>query len=394
MDAGKLQDSTKIAIVTHVFTRGPAHELECFLVDKCNKVAIIGHPFYSSTLKRSYYKIYKNGMSRESQSRFARKSPILDFAFDLIKTVTFILCQREKYDLYIGAGVLDAYAGLVLRSLSATKHVIFYSIDYVPKRFDNPFLNRVYHWLDGLCAARCDAVWNLSEKMIKEREKRGINISRNLQQVVPIGTDFDKIARLATDKIERRTLVYMGTLSEKQGLQLALESLPELSKKYQGLRLVVIGEGPFRPQLEEICRSNGISDIVEFVGEVRDNREMELMMSKCAAGVATYKPDPDNFAQFTDVGKPKYYAACGLPPIITKVPPIARAIEENDAGYVIQYEKDEFIGAVSRMIEDDGDYNRRRENAIRFASEFSWHSIFDNAFKDFFRFISDPESRY
>ena len=74
------------------------------------------------------------------------------------------------------------------------------------------------------------------------------------------------------------------------------------------------------------------------------------------------------------------YLACGLPVIITKVPPIAREIEENKAGIAIDYKKEELANAVFKLLGDEKLYLEYRKNATLMAKQFDWVSILNKAF--------------
>jgi len=369
-----------VAIVTHVFATGPSQELEEYLKSSVNTLMFIGHPFSYAEDTRSFYRIYENGKLVKEREGIALKLPdpfiyFKDFAYTLIWTVK----SRKRFDILVGVDPLNCFAGIFLNKIKRTRKVIMYTIDYVPKRFHNKSLNWLYHKLDSYCVMHSDQIWNLSPRMATEREKKGV-FKDDKQIVVPIGVNFNRIKRLPLEKINRKCVVYMGHLRKGQGLELIIQALPKIVKEIPDIKLLIIGTGQLENYLRNMVKELGVSGNVEFKGFIKDHRDVEKLLAKCAVGLATYEPDPDSFTQYTDPSKPKQYMACGLPVIITRVPWIAKEIEEKTMGVVIGYSEHELTDAVIKLLMDDELYGICRENAIRFASKLDWNVIFAEAF--------------
>ena len=371
----------KAAIVGHVFTSGPCQELENFLKRRVKELIFVGHPFSFSERSRSFFKIHKNGMFiDEYETGFCRSPGALSYLIDFFLTIALFIKHRKTFDLFIGADGLNAFCGLLLRKIGLTRIVIFYVIDYVPNRFHNTLLNGAYHWLDRVCVKYCDYVWNLSPWMAEERERRGISKSKTAPQlVVPIGTNFSEINRLYVDSIERRKLVFLGHLLEDRGVQLAIKAFPKVIQKVPDAFLVIIGKGEYEGELKNIVREKGLDEHVSFLGEVKSHSEVERILTRCAIGLAPYVPEPSSYKQYTDPGKIKAYMGCGLPVIVTKVPRIAYDLERLRVGIAINYDREEMVEAITRLLTDDSLYREYRENAIKFASEYDWNTIFSQA---------------
>lgn len=376
----KLKHS-KVIIVTHVFATGPAQELKEYLRDRADTLMFIGHPFLYANDIKSFFRIYKNGKIVKEKKGISWKLPeIFMYVKDILYTICWALCSKGKFDLYVGADNLNAFTGLFLRQIGKVRKVIFYTVDYVPKRFNNKILNDLYHWVDRYCVKYCDWVWNLSPRMVEERESKGVTKGKSAPQIiVPIGTHFDRIKRLPFKEITRKHTVYMGHVRCGQGVELIIESLPKVVEEVPDLKLTIIGTGPLENKLRNIVDKLGLERYVEFKGFIEDHKEVEEILTKCAVGLAPYKPNTESFTWYTDPGKPKQYLACGLPVIITRVPEIAKEIEKRPMGIAINYDKKELGDAIIRLLEDENFYNKCRENAVEFASGLSWDKIFERA---------------
>lgn len=369
-----------IVIVTHVFATGPAQELDEYLRNKVHTLMFIGHPFYYATDVKSFYNVYNHGESTEEKKARALKlpEPIL-YIKDVIYTFFWITKLREHFNIYIGADPLNAFSGLLLKKIRRIDKVVLYTVDYVPERFTNSLLDFLYHWLDSYCVTHSDQVWNLSQRMLAEREKRS-NLNNGKQKIVPIGVHFGRIERLSLEKIDRKCIVYVGHLRKMQGLELIITTLPKILEKVSDVKLIVIGTGELEGQLRDMCKELKVEEHVEFKGFIEDHKDVEKILIRCAVGLAPYEPNPNSFTWYADPSKPKQYMACGLPIIITRVPWIAEEIEKRTAGVVINYNNDEFSKAVIKLLTNDNYYEICRRNATEFASELDWDRIFDNAF--------------
>ncbi|MBZ9578208.1 glycosyltransferase family 4 protein [Patescibacteria group bacterium] len=382
-----MMENLNFAIVKHTFTPsgGAEQELLKYLINKkVKRVVYISHPFSNANPDVPLNTV----VSRYEKGEFIEKikAPLIkgpNFVFyikDVIFTIYYIYKQKFKFDVYIGVDNLNAFSGLILRKLGLVKKVIFYVIDYVPQRFSNKLLNKVYHWIDKICCYHCDQIWNVSPIMADAREKAGVLKDKSApQSVVPLGCNFKDIKRLPLDKINRYDIAYMGQLNEEQGIQLMIEALPDIKRKFPDAKLIIIGTGKLEKELKIRAEELKLANSIYFKGFIKDDRKMEEILASCAIGVAPYPPLEHGCKQFCDPGKIKIYMACGLPVIITNVPNVAKDIKEKAAGIVIDYNKIQLIDAVAKLFIDDENYKRSRKNAISFASYFDWNYIFNFA---------------
>ncbi len=390
MEEFSLKDK-KIVLVTHSLSTGPPQELKVFLYDKVKNLLYISHPFSYCKDIRSSMEFYESGvMVRENFARPIKCPEIVFYIKDVVLTVLYTLRTRIRYDIYIGADNLNAFAGLILRKMGKVNRVIFYTIDYVPKRFKNVLLNKIYHLIDRICCYHCDCVWNISHKISEGRFANGVSKLKSVPQiVVPNGSNFNEIKRLPIEKINRHHIAFMGHLRENQGVELILKAFPDILRRIPLARLQIIGTGPLESGLKELANRIGIGDKINFTGFIKDHSELEALLTSCAIGVAPYVPSPHSFTYFADPGKPKTYLAAGLPVIITNVPSIALEIDAKRAGILIDFDEGQLVKAIETLLTDDVLYKEYRENAIAFGSSFDWNNIFREAFNKTFTIINN-----
>lgn len=376
--------SYKIVVVAHESSKnGPPQELREFLISKRVKnLLFIAHPLIY--LKEYYkdssrYATYREGKQVNSYVAFHWKlpEPFL-YAKDVLYTLLWCLQSKDPFDIFFGADPLNAFSGIILRKLGKVKKVVYYSIDYTPKRFDNPILNYAYHLIDRVSCSMANLNWIGTYRTVGARIASGIS-KRNMAKiiVVPDGTHTLLIKKKNISQIHMYTLVYVGFIMEKQGIDLVIDSLPEIKHKIPDVKFIVVGKGPYLPELERKVARLGLMEIVEFKGFIADDTELQDILTGCAVGVAPYVEDKNSFTYYSPAGKPVLYLGCGLPVIITDVPPIARDIHKRKAGIMIHYKKDQFIDAVLTLLRSKKEYNIYKQNATRFGEELDWSDIFE-----------------
>lgn len=352
-----------------------------FLKKRVDRVIEVIHPFSYSKFFNSTVVLHR----RKGKSTILLDFPgieisdLLLFLKDIIATLFFTLKLRRSFHLYIGVDSLNALIGIFLRKIGLVQKVVFYVIDYTPQRFSSPLKNVLYQFLCRTSAKFSDYIWNLSPRMASVWEKSGISDEKNL--IVPGGTFIKSKKPLPLKSIDRKSLVYMGHLEESKGIELIMGALPEILRKVPSAKLKVVGSGPLETRLKNEVKKLRLDNKVDFLGFVDDYDELLQILSKNAVGLAPYVPDPASYSFYADPGKIKEYLSCGLPVIITKVPEIAFEIEKNGAGLLVNYDKDELVEAVVKLLTDEELFINCRKNAVKLAAKYDWENIFDEALK-------------
>jgi len=369
----------KVAIITHFYTTGPATRLEQYLVDqRINEIHFLAHPFSFSKDTASFLRVYKKGTKIYDQKYNKFTGPeVIFYLRDLLTSLIWGL-KQEKIDLLICFDGLNTFSGLILKLFGKVDTLVFYTIDYVPLRFANRILNRIYHFLDWVGVAKADLVWNVSSQIAIEREKNGFKKEwRSKQIVVPITIETIP-SPTKLDMKYRNNIVYMGHLRKNQGLENLLKAVNLVKQKIKSVRLTIIGGGPLEKKLRNYVVAHKLSKHVKFTGFIENFKDVEKVLRQQAVSVAPYDNADNSFTKFADPGKPKDYLAHGLPVIITNIPSIARTIRKRNAGIVITNNNDELVNGILLMLKTK-EYNIYRENAFRLAKLYLSDVIFKKA---------------
>ncbi|WP_440005424.1 glycosyltransferase family 4 protein [Halomicrococcus sp. SG-WS-1] len=90
--------------------------------------------------------------------------------------------------------------------------------------------------------------------------------------VIPNGIDIGQFESAEPEKRDRPYLLCVGRLEEYKGVQHVIRALPRLPE----YDLLIAGSGPYRSTLEQIAQREGVTDRVQFLGYVSDNRLPQL----------------------------------------------------------------------------------------------------------------------
>jgi len=364
--------------VCHTYGYGPPQALAEFIKENMENFLYIGLPLsYSIDQRPTITRFHRGSLLNKSHRNIIRAPEILLFLRDFLLTFTIIMRTKEKFDIFIGVNCLNTFTGLILQKIKRVKIVVFYGIDYLPNRFANPILNLFYHFLDIIASRGADSIWNLSPVMGNTRKRLNIDPKKNI--TVPTGAHFAKIQRVSTDSLKRKTLVWSGRMEPWSGLDMIVNSLPQILAKVPDLKVVLIGDGPMMKYVLKRSKELKLQDHLELTGWVHHNKVLEIV-PKLGVAVALLSPDPINY--YTDMIKIKEYLACGCPIIMTAIPNIAQEIRDKEAGISIQYESEEFVQAVVKLMSDDDYFKRCRLNALKLGEKYDWTKIFTNAFRN------------
>lgn len=386
----KALSKSKIVVASHIFASGPTQALVKYLNhhNPARKLLFIGHPLLPRPGRKniSFCFTYKNGR-KVKEIFFKNLGPAfsLHYIENFFLSIFWVLKTRQKWELFIGMNNFNALSGLVLKWLGRVKKVIFYGVDYAPKRFAHPIVNCFYHWVDKVAVFYADEIWSLSPRMVEARLKyRNLKIKRAKSKIVPMGVWFDEIKRTPFAEVKKHTLVFMGHLLKKQGVQMVIKAMPKIIKKIPDFQFLIIGKGEYGSELKRLVKAKGLEKQVFFTGYIKNHAKMEKLMSKSACAIAIYeKGDLErNFTYYADPGKIKDYLGAGLPVILTDVPHNAFEIEKAGCGRVIDNQEDKIAEAVIEMMSHEERLKKYRNKALDFAKEFDWNKIFEKAFFD------------
>ena len=381
MTPAKLTEK-KIVVFSHYATTGACEELRDWLRGlKVRDLVYVAFPFGPNRDRFIRAECFCRGeLVKTHRSVFRLKLPEpLAYAKDLLYALLYAVRFARNADVLVAGDNLLALAGILTRRLTGVRRVVYYMIDYTPIRYANRLLNALYYGVDRFAACHANAVWPLTSQIIRGRFISGRLDERRVRwYTVPYGSHPQKAIPAAA--CDRKRVIYMGDVLRNKGAELFVPMARELKRLVPDFRFTVIGGGKDLPALREEVRTAGLEGHFEICGFVESIAEVVAKLSAAGVAIAPYYPhDANSFTFYSDPGKIKVYLGCGLPIVLTDVPPIAKDIEEKGAGKIARYDAADFAGAVASLM-GAAAYLQYRENARRLGERFAWDKVFAEAF--------------
>lgn len=164
---------------------------------------------------------------------------------------------------------------------------------------------------------------------------------------------------------EKTTLLYVGRLGARKGLDLALRALAEVDD--EGVEFLIAGTGRHEETLRELARELGIADRVWFLGYVPD-QDLPVLYSSADVFVL-----PSRYEGFGLVLLEAM--ACGTPVIGADAGGIPTAIGDNDTGLIVQRDVDALAEALRSLQTEPTNWQAMGEKSLNQANRNSWDEV-------------------
>lgn len=141
----------------------------------------------------------------------------------------------------------------------------------------NGFKGKLGIWLKRWVCKRVKCLTVVSDSLKCELETIG---NLTLTRVIPMGTDF--ISSFFRDsEIERhpKTTIFVGRLIEQKGLWFLLSVFKRVVSEIPEAKLIIVGEGPLRKDIQEYLTIKGLERNVELAG-FRNHSELPALYNK------------------------------------------------------------------------------------------------------------------
>ena len=182
-------------------------------------------------------------------------------------------------------------------------------------------------------------------------------------RVIPSGAPTSPY-HAAWPNVESFHLVYAGVLMEERKRLLKLwEAYCYALEKMPDLQLTFIGDGPLRPQLEQLVASAGLQKQVSFTGVLLDDAyKQKLSQQQVLLLFSDYEGTP---------GSVMDAMSCGVVPLCRNMEGIHNLVHHGENGLIFDGSKEDFVIQLKKLREE-AFWKQRSAAALRdFADQFS-----------------------
>ncbi len=173
----------------------------------------------------------------------------------------------------------------------------------------------------------------------------------------------------------RNTVLFVGRLVEWKGVDTLIRSMAGVRKVIPDVKLIIVGEGMFRHELESLVTNTGLTGTVQFSGRVGDE---DLVMLYNTAAVFVLPSRSYNGLVMEGLGVVLLEAmAQGVPVIGSNVGGIPDIITDGENGFLVPEQRPDIIAEkIIRILTDNELQEKFRSNGvIRVQDSFSCEMI-------------------
>jgi glycosyltransferase involved in cell wall biosynthesis len=257
---------------------------------------------------------------------------------------------RIIYANWIGAG----FIGALLASLTGKPLVVSFRGDDGYLARDRPLWRRVTKWVISQSSIIAPVSRELADILIK------LGLPKEKCFLPKFGVDtemFFPITEVRPNDSSEIILLFVGSLISRKGLHDLIDALAD--KSLSKIRLIVVGDGPDRQELEQRSIDRGINMRTEWKGLQSPREVARLMRSADIVCLPSYmegRPNVVNEAM-----------ASGVPVVATRIGGIPDMVAEGETAYLF----------------DPGDVKGLRECLLKLASDECLRSRMGKAGYDF-----------
>ena len=269
----------------------------------------------------------------------------------------------------------DGYLGLLLQR--------WFGLPFVVYAYGNEILEAERSLWEKPRAAlwRADAVIAVSRYTGEMLERLGVESDRIA--IVHPGCDADHFRPRAPDRAlwdrllggrpAGRVILTVGTLVARKGQDSVIRALPALRERVGDVTYVIVGLGPYQPELERLASALGVREHVVFAGRVPD-RSLPEYYSRCDVFVMPSRDQHDT-SDVEGFGMVYLEAnACGRPVVGGASGGIADAVVDGVTGFLVEpHDGVGLVDVLARLLSDPALAERLgRAGRDRVVRQFSW----------------------
>ncbi len=168
--------------------------------------------------------------------------------------------------------------------------------------------------------------------------------------VVVNGIDTEKFCRMRENRLKssdarKKTITCVARLVPQKGQKDLILATQDIAKKYAGLQVLLVGDGPQREELERLTEELRLASIVKFMGlclnvdEIMKNTDIFVLPSY-------YEGTPLSLMEAMSFS---------LPAVATAIPGTIEVIDDNVSGLLVPPNNPGLLAeAILKILEDDG----------------------------------------
>lgn len=300
--------------------------------------------------------------------------------------------QKRRYDIIHSVGEAPTcQSGAIFKKIYGTPHLItiqggyIAERDYLKKNNKINLANRILEQIIRWSFEKADAVHAISNTIAAQSADLG---AKNIK-LIPNGVDEEMIKIGAKEETraklnipsQTKVIISMSRLTPRKGFKYVIIAFSKFLKYYPDSKLIIVGDGPQRKELEKLTIKLNIADKVDFIGLIPHKDIVKILP---AADVFVLTPIYEGLGIVYIES-----LACEVPVITTKVGGIPDIIQDRVNGLFVPHgDITALCDAMKELISDEKLYHKFQEEGIHTVKKkFIWENIFSEIEEIYFNLM-------
>jgi glycosyltransferase involved in cell wall biosynthesis len=215
--------------------------------------------------------------------------------------------------------------------------------------------------------------------------KRGFHPERI--DVVLCGLDHTTYRRIdGLDRYSDPTIVHFGRIRKYKSIDVVIKAFVRIRNELPNARLLIVGDGPEKPQLVGLVDKMGLGESVRFLGVLK-TEELVTILNQAHLFL---NASPKEGWGLTVVEA----NACGVPVVASDRPGLRDSVNDGKTGCLVEYGDERAFAEKSlELIRDKEKWNMMSEAAIAWARTMTWERTAEEMEKIFLEEIGADQGR-
>ena len=216
----------------------------------------------------------------------------------------------------------------------------------------------------------------VSNENTKKIVNKFYNVPHEKMSIVPNGVKLDTFY---SKNKESKIIVFSGAMYFHRGLDILLESAPEISNQVKDVKFLLLGSGPEMKKLKDVVKREKISSIIEFKGWVDRNKIPEFL-SNASIGIG-----PLRSTEVTKNALPikvLEYMASSLPIIAMENTLPDNILKDGENGFFVKNSFD-LSKKIIKLLKNDELRLKMSSKSKEMVKKFDWKNVAESIINEF-----------
>lgn len=229
-------------------------------------------------------------------------------------------------------------AYFIARRTGARLHIQCHTDPFAEGFVSGTSLDRIRSYVARFILGRADAV-----RCVSKRAQRSIeSVTGAVADVVPIVVP-SSVATAPTPAPFKKTIILVSRLESEKGIDIVIDSLPEVFANYSDAGAVIVGDGSLRSSLELQVRELGLDKRVVFTGSVTDVPS-RLLSATVFVQASAYEGYGLSLLEAAQVR---------LPIVTTDVGLVGEVLRDGESCVVVERTAPAIASAIAKVFADE-----------------------------------------